>query len=103
MPYRPRMILITGSLTARPDSYDELETLSLTHVHRSRLEPGCVSHAVHRDVENPLRLVFIEQWADRAAVDTHFAVPESGEFVRQAMGLCEGAPTLDIFEVKDPA
>ena len=93
------MILITGSLTARPETYDALETLSLAHVHRSRLEPGCLSHAVHRDVENPLRLVFIEQWADQAAVDAHFAVPEAGEFVTQAMELCDGSPTLKVYEV----
>jgi hypothetical protein len=51
--------------------------LSLEHVHRSRKEPGCISHAVHVDCENSLRLVFIEQWADRAALSIHFAVPAS--------------------------
>jgi quinol monooxygenase YgiN len=35
-------------------------------------EPGCISHAVHVDCENPLRLVFIEQWTDRAALLAHF-------------------------------
>ena len=93
------MILITGSLTAKPDTYEELEALSLAHVRRSRLEPGCVSHAVHRDVENPLRLVFLEQWEDQAAVDAHFVVPEAGEFVTQAIGLCDGRPTLNVFHV----
>ena len=62
------MIVVTGSVTARPDSFDEVKRLSLEHVHRSRTEPGCISHAVHVDCENPLRLVFFEQWADRAAL-----------------------------------
>jgi len=61
------MIVVTGSVTAREDSLDEVRRLSLEHVHRSRQEPGCISHAVYVDCENPLRLVFIEQWADRAA------------------------------------
>ncbi|WP_245302262.1 antibiotic biosynthesis monooxygenase [Bradyrhizobium sp. LTSP885] len=52
------MIVVTGSVTARPDSFDEVRRLSLEHVHRSRAEPGCISHAVHIDCENPLRLVF---------------------------------------------
>jgi quinol monooxygenase YgiN len=55
------MIVVTGSVTARPDSFDEVRKLSLEHVHRSRGEPGCISHAVHADCENPLRLVFFEQ------------------------------------------
>ena len=61
------MIVVTGSVTAREDSLDEIRALSLEHVHRSRKEPGCISHAVHVDCENPLRLVFIEQW--RRAAD----------------------------------
>lgn len=47
-------IIITGSITARADAFEEVLALSLAHVHRSRLEPGCLAHAVHRDAENPL-------------------------------------------------
>lgn len=54
------MILATGSVTARQDSFDVVRNLSLEHVHRSRTEPGCISHAVHVDCENPVRLVFVE-------------------------------------------
>ena len=71
------MIVVTGSVTARQEAFEEARRLSLEHVHRSRTEPGCISHAVHIDCENPLRLVFIEQWADRAALLAHFAVPAS--------------------------
>jgi quinol monooxygenase YgiN len=52
------MILVTGSVTARQDSLGEVSRLSLEHVHRSRKELGCISHAVHVDCENPRRPVF---------------------------------------------
>jgi quinol monooxygenase YgiN len=78
------MIVVTGSVTARKDSLEEISRLSLEHVHRSRKEDGCISHAVHIDCENPLRLVFIEQWAGRAALQAHFAVPASRDFIRPA-------------------
>jgi quinol monooxygenase YgiN len=96
------MIIITGSVTARPESLEEIEALSLAHVQRSRLEPGCLAHGVHRDVENPMRLVFLEQWQDQAAVDTHFAVPEAGAFVTSLMKLADpdARSTLEIFETK---
>lgn len=92
------MILVTGSIQARPESIDELLALSLEHVRRSRREPGCRSHAVHRDVENPLQLVFLEEWEDRAALAAHFAVPASRAFVKAASALAVGAPSLNIFE-----
>jgi quinol monooxygenase YgiN len=72
------MIVVTGSVTAREDSFAEVRQLSLEHVHRSRKEAGCISHAVHVDCENPLRLVFIEQWADRAALSAHIAMQHRG-------------------------
>jgi quinol monooxygenase YgiN len=92
------MIVVTGSVTARADSFDEVRGLSLEHVRRSRTEPGCISHAVHVDCDNPLRLVFFEQWADRAALLAHFAVPASGDFVRALQSLVEGATTIELYE-----
>jgi quinol monooxygenase YgiN len=76
------MILVTGSILAREDTFDDVRRLSLEHVERSRKEPGCISHAVHVDCQNPLRLFFFEQWADEAALRVHFAVPASREFVK---------------------
>jgi quinol monooxygenase YgiN len=91
------MIIVTGSITARPESFDEVRRLSLEHVHRSRREPGCISHAVHVDCESPLRLVFLEQWTDRAALAAHFLVPASREFVRSLQSLA-AATTIELYD-----
>jgi quinol monooxygenase YgiN len=93
------MILVTGSLVARQDSLEEVRRLSLQHVHRSRSEPGCISHAVHADCENPLRLVFIEQWRDREALLAHFAVPASRDFVRTLQPLAT-ASTIELYDAR---
>jgi quinol monooxygenase YgiN len=92
------MIVVTGSVTARQDSFDEVKKLSLAHVHRSRAEPGCISHAVHIDCESPLRLVFFEQWTDRAALLTHFGVAASRDFVRALQSLAAAATTIEIYD-----
>ena len=92
------MIVVTGSVTARIETFDEVRRLSLEHVHRSRREPGCISHAVQIDCENPLRLVFFEQWADRAALLTHFAVPASRDYVRALQSLAAAATTIEIYD-----
>jgi quinol monooxygenase YgiN len=99
MPEAARKVLVTGSIQARPERVDELLALSLEHVRRSRTEPGCISHAVHRDVEDPLRLVFVEEWADRAALLAHFAVPASRIFVKSAAACASAAPTMALYEV----
>ena len=94
------MIVVTGSVTARPDTIDEVERLSLEHVSRSRTEPGCVSHSVQRDLENSLRLVFLEEWADRAAIERHFALPASRSFSKAIAQLAAEPTTLRVYEAE---
>jgi quinol monooxygenase YgiN len=92
------MIVVTGSVTARKATFNEVRRLSIEHVHRSRAEPGCISHAVHVDCEDALRLVFIEQWVDRAALLVHFAVPASRDFVRALQPLAAAATTIQLYD-----
>ena len=94
------MIIVTGSVQARPDALDEVLRLSLEHVHRSRLEPGCLLHSVHQDVEDANRVVFVEHWADLDALKAHFAVPDSGAFVNAVSELAAGAATLEIYDAR---
>lgn len=92
------MIIVTGSVQARPEHLDEVLALSVEHVHRSRAEPGCLLHTVHQDVEDVHRVVFVEHWADLDALRVHFEVPESGAFVEALSALVDDAPTLDVYE-----
>ena len=94
------MIIVTGSIRARPDALDEVVRLSLEHVHRSRQEPGCLLHAVHHDAEDPNRLVFLEHWADRASLRAHFGVAASQAFVTAVGALASASPTIEIYEAE---
>ena len=92
------MIIVWGSIEAKSDCLDEVNRLSLEHVHRSRGESGCISHSVQRDVENPNRCIFFEEWEDMTVLQAHFAVPEFQRFVNSVTGLAVSAPLIRIFE-----
>jgi quinol monooxygenase YgiN len=92
------VIIVTGSVVVRDGAVDEAIRISLDHVHRSRTEPGCIQHGVYRDVENQRRLFFYEEWADRAALDAHFAVPASSMFVNALSALAVEPPSINIVE-----
>jgi len=94
------VLIVTGSIRARSDTIDQVISLSLDHVRRSRQEPGCLLHSVHRDVEDPLRLVFLEHWQDAAALRVHFRVPASGAFVNEASAFADGPPEMAIFDAQ---
>lgn len=92
------MIIVTGSVRARADALEEVLALSVAHVRRSRAEPGCLMHSVHQDVEDALRVVFVEHWQDADALRAHFAVPASNDFVKAVRGLAQEPPAIEIYE-----
>jgi quinol monooxygenase YgiN len=94
------MIIVTGTVTARPEALDEVMRLSLEHVHRSRLEPGCLLHSVHQDVENANRVVFIEHWSDRDALLAHFGVPASRAFAKQVEQFASERSSMAIYDAE---
>ncbi len=92
------MILVLGSAHVQPGRLDEALAISHAHVQRSRTEPGCIAHAVHIDGEDAQRLVFVEQWADMAALQAHFRVPASREMARSLAALCTAPPAIQLFD-----
>ncbi len=94
------MIIVTGSVQARPETLAEVTRISLEHVGRSRLEPGCLLHSVHADVEDANRLVFLEHWTDRESLLAHFRVPESSAFAHALGELAATRPSIDIYDAE---
>ena len=95
------MIIVTGTLHARPDTLAEVLALSREHVARSRAEPGCLEHGVAIDADDPMRLVFFERWADRDAIGAHLKVPASRGFGKAVAGLVDQPPTLSMFDATE--
>ena len=96
------MIVVIGDVRIRDGSLDTAVALSREHVERSRRERGCISHDVHHHVDDDHRLVFVERWVDRAAIDAHFVVPESVAFARELTDLATDRPIVEIHEVATP-
>ncbi|MEA2683606.1 MAG: hypothetical protein QOK05_1934 [Chloroflexota bacterium] len=94
--------MVTAALDLRPDQLEEALRMSVEHVLRSRAEPGCISHDVYQDVQDANRVLFMERWADRAALEAHFAVPEAVAFSRAIGGMTTTRTRLEIHDVPDP-
>ena len=53
--------------------------------------------AVHKDTENPNRLVFVEQWASEEALWAHFKVPDSRAFAKELATLAAEPPSIAVY------
>ncbi len=95
------MIIVLGSITATPERFDEALAASREHVARSRREPGCLAHDVYRDDAVPTKLVFVERWSDRAALQAHFAVPASRAFGKTLAACAAEPPTMTLYDAAE--
>ena len=68
-------VTIIGTVTARPETRDELATLLMAQVAPTRAEAGCINYDLHVDAADPCVFIFYENWTDRAALDAHLAMP----------------------------
>jgi quinol monooxygenase YgiN len=94
------MLIVTGSITARPGAFEALLRAAQDHVRRSRAEEGCLAHGVYADCEDPLRLFFYEEWADRPALDTHFEQEGSQVFMAAVRQLAARSTPLRIMPIE---
>ena len=69
------MYTIIGTVTARPETREELAALLQAQVAPTRDEAGCINYDFHCDASDPCVFVFYENWTSRAALDAHLEMP----------------------------
>ena len=93
------MLLVTCKLLARTVHRDDLIGLCAGLVERAKGDAGCESIALFQNQALPNELLILGRWADRAAVDRHFATPHVQEFVAKFPLLVEIRPAIEVHEV----
>ena len=95
------MLLVIGRVKCAPEHRDELVAQFERMQNESRREPGCLRYGFFAAVEEPLSFVAVEEWADREALDRHFAQPHLQEFTRRLLELISTQPEIAIHQVAD--
>jgi quinol monooxygenase YgiN len=91
-------IVVVGSHKARPGREQELAEALIGLVEPTHGERGCLLYALHRGVDDPTRLTFIERWASRAELDAHLASSHVKAFARRSDELLAEPPELVVYE-----
>jgi quinol monooxygenase YgiN len=80
------MIVVVGRVSTDAEKRDELISVAQAVASASRREEGCINYRFYEDTERPNEFVFVEEWADQAALDRHFAT----DHIRVFMGSIQG-------------
>jgi quinol monooxygenase YgiN len=85
-------VVLVAAFKARPETWGELRHRLEEMVSASRVEPGCVRYELHTDVGEPLRFVFVEEWADADALAVHNEAPHLVRLLADLPGLVAEPP-----------
>jgi quinol monooxygenase YgiN len=67
----PRPLTIVAIFQAAPGREDDLAAALQGLVAPTLAEPGCLNYDLHRDLRDPGRFLFYENWETRAHWDAH--------------------------------
>lgn len=69
------MLYVIASLNIKAGTRDKVAAAAARCVAATRAEDGCVSYDLNVDIADDTRLVIVERWRDRAALEAHFKTP----------------------------
>jgi len=95
------LLLVIGRVQCPAENRDELVAELEKMQENSRREDGCLRYGFFAAVEDPLSFVAVEEWADREALDRHFAQSHLHEFTGRLLELSSGRPEVAIHEIAD--
>jgi quinol monooxygenase YgiN len=89
-------LIVVASFVAKPGFEQKLEQLFRSVVDTTLREEGCISYQINRDIENPRRFVFTEEWRSQADLDRHLAAPHLQALSEQVPECIESSDVLKL-------
>lgn len=90
-------VVVVSINTAKPGQEARLEAAMRALIEPTRHDPGFIQYDLHRDLDDPATLVFVERWASRELLNQHLKTPHIQAFRAQA-GELLAAKTLRILD-----
>jgi quinol monooxygenase YgiN len=90
------VILVTGRVQVPPARRGAFLALARDMCSASREDDGCIGYRVYEDLEQPDRYVFVEEWRDEQALQSHFARPHTTSFMSALVPMLD-APAEALF------
>lgn len=84
---------------AKAGAEDELEALFRSVIPTTLQEEGCISYQLNRDLDQPRRFVWTEEWENRDLLEKHAASPHIKAILDKIPALVESAEVIPLRKV----
>ncbi len=92
-------VVVVSTVRFKPEHRDAVLDGLRRLAEQTRPEPGCLSYAVHEDVDDTRILLVIEHWDSQVSLENHLLRPFVREIVGSAQHLLDGAPESRLLRV----
>lgn len=90
-------IRVVAQVVARTEKISEVQTILQEIIAPTRQETGCLSYQLLHHRSNPAVFLFIEEWADEQAIDTHFGTAHIQQALAKVMPMLAQAPDIQRY------
>jgi quinol monooxygenase YgiN len=84
---------------AKPGAEDKLQTLFQSVIASTLKEEGCISYQLNRDLDEPRRFVWTEEWESREAMNRHAAAPHIAAILSDMADLVEQGEVISLRKI----
>ncbi len=89
-------IVLIARLKVKADKVEQAKAAALKIVADSRAESGNINYDIHQSVEDETVFFWHETWANKAAIDEHFATPFFQEFFAVVGEVAAEPPQINL-------
>ena len=89
-------IVLVARLKVKKEMVEEAKKVALSLVEVSREEAGCVNYDLHQAIDDETVFVWHETWANKTALDEHFAKPYFVEFFAKVEEVVAEPPQITL-------
>jgi len=93
------MIVIAGSVPVRVEKREAAIGAAVEMVRATRAEPGCLSYGFYAAIDDPNRILVLEEWESEEALARHFASEHMKTFSRILPEVLAGPPSIKRYTV----
>jgi len=90
---------VVAIFLAKPGAEEKLETLFRSVIPITLKEEGCISYQLNRDLDQPRRFVWTEEWRSRELLDNHANAPHIRAVLAEIGDLIETAEVIALRKI----
>ncbi len=91
-------VVVVGSFKIKPGKEEEALEAFKALVEPTHREEGCILYSLHRGVDDPGRLTFIERWESRELLDAHLRSDHVSALLQRADELWGNEGEITVHE-----